>query len=103
MNHQDTLRLANKKAKGKRPYFLDAKENEVLLSLTMTLAMELSVTRERLSTLESILQAKGFLLPNDIDSYQPSDAEQHARSEAQQALIARVLRIVQQEIEALEE
>lgn len=47
----DKLTLAGTKAKGKRPYFLAEKQTEQTLSITMALAMELAVARERIDTL----------------------------------------------------
>ena len=50
------------KAKGRRPYFFDDPAVDKLLAMTMALAGELAVTRERLDTVERILAEKGLHL-----------------------------------------
>jgi hypothetical protein len=97
----DPVLLGAQRAKGKRPQFLQDPAAERLLAITMALAGELSVTRERLDTLERLLQAQGMLAPEAIDQFAPDAAAQAARHEAGRAYIARVLRIVQQDVQAL--
>ena len=96
------LLLVSNKSKGKRPYFFDDPAVERVLNITLSVAMEHAVTRERLDTLERLLAAKGILNPAEIDAYEPDEmaAEQRQRWHAE--YIARILRIVQQELEALE-
>ena len=98
----DKLNLAGTKAKGKRPYFLDDKQTEQVMSITMAVAMELSVTRERLATMECLLEEKGILSRADIEAYKP-DAEEIARRSAEtQEYLARILRIMQQDKEEMD-
>ncbi len=94
--------LANAKAKGKRPFFLDNPEVEKVLSITMAVAGELAVTRDRLDTIERLLDAKGVLSTAEIDAYVPDAAAEAERGAARQEYIARILRILQQEIERME-
>lgn len=103
MNSQqiDKIELAGSKAKGQRPWFLQDKQNEQVLSVAMALATELAVTRERLATLEAVLVQQNLIAADAIESYQPSAAEVAGRSEAIQQYLARILRIVQQDKEAL--
>lgn len=89
--------LANAKAKGKRPWFYESREAERVLNIALVLAQELSVTRERLDTLERILQSKGVFSQAEVDSYQPSKEYAASRAEQTQAYLARVLRIISQE------
>jgi len=97
----DKIDLAGSKAKGERPWFLAERQTEQVLSIAMALATELAVTRERLNTLEAILQQQGVLAKDAIDSYRPSAAETAARSLAMQEYLARILRIVQQDKESI--
>ena len=53
--------LASRKSKGKRPWFYESKEAERVLNVALALAQELAVTRERMDTLERLLEAKGVL------------------------------------------
>jgi hypothetical protein len=92
---------ANRKPKGKRPWFYQSQEAERVLNITLALAQELAVTRERMDTLERILAAKGVLALGEFDAYQPSKEVAETRSAATQAYLARILRVISQEIEAI--
>ena len=98
----DPLKLAGAKPKGKRPYFLKDPDVERVLAVTMALAQEVAVMRERLDTVERVLEAKGTLTQADIESYNPPKPIAETRGAWTQEYLARVLRIYQQEIEALE-
>lgn len=97
----DKLDLAGTKAKGQRPYFLADKQVEQVLSITMALATELAVTRERLASLEAVLVEKGLISADAIEQFAPSIEHTAARSLDTQEYLARILRIVQQDKEEL--
>lgn len=99
MTDINKIDLAGTKAKGNRPYFLNDKQTEQVMSITMAVAMELSVTRERVATLECLLTEKGVLTRDEIESYKPDSAEVAARSLSTQEYLARILRILQQDKE----
>jgi hypothetical protein len=98
----DWVARAGAKAKGRRPEFHDDPAIDRLLSLTMALVGEVSVLRERLDTVERLLEAKGSISRSDIEAYQPDAAAGEERGLATRAYIARVMRGFQQEVEALE-
>jgi small-conductance mechanosensitive channel len=100
-NDIDKIELSGTKAKGQRPWFLQDKQTEQVLSIAMALATELAVTRERLATLEAVLQQQHILTADAIEAYRPSSAEVAERSEAIQQYWAQILRVVQQDKEAL--
>jgi polyhydroxyalkanoate synthesis regulator phasin len=91
------------KAKGRRPYFFDDPAIDKLLTIAMALAGELAVARERLDTVERILAQKGLLTPDEIDAYRPDEASKEERAAWRADYIARVLRILQNEYEALDQ
>ncbi|MCS7017739.1 MAG: hypothetical protein RMJ87_07580 [Cytophagales bacterium] len=93
--------LANSKAKGKRPYFFEDPAVERVLNITMAVAGELAVLHERLDTIERLLDAKGILSRADIEAYRPDPTSEEERQRWHAAYIARILRIVQQEMEAI--
>ncbi len=100
MSLEQAILEAGRKPAGKRPYFLNP-DVERVLAITMAAVQELAVARERIDTLERLLQAKGLLGADEIDAFKPTP-EQHAeRALMSQAYIARILRIVQQEGEAI--
>jgi hypothetical protein len=96
MSFADALNEAGAKPAGKRPWFLD-RQVEQVLAITMTLAQELAVVRQRADTLERLLQAKGLLAEGEIDAFAPDPAASAERQMWNQEFIARVLRIVQQD------
>ncbi|MFT4054850.1 MAG: hypothetical protein QM681_10120 [Novosphingobium sp.] len=100
MSIADALRGAGAKPAGKRPYFLDA-EVERVLAITMSIAQELAVSRQRTDTLERLLLEKGVLSQGEIDAFVPDRAAATERALWNQEYIARILRIVQQENEAI--
>jgi hypothetical protein len=99
----DPIQQANRRAKGKRPQFFDDPAVERVLAITMALITELAVARERIDTLERVLMAKGLLGADDIERYQPNAAAQTARDLMGREYIARVLRILEQDVQAMSE
>ena len=101
MSFAEALAGAGAKPAGKRPYFLEPQVERVL-AITMALAQELAVMHQRNDTLERLLLARGVLKAGEIDDFMPDRIESAERQMWNQEFIARVLRIVQQENEAVE-
>lgn len=99
----DWISRSGAKAKGKRPQYFEDPAIDRTLSILMALVGEVSVLRERLDTVERLLDAKGSISRADIDAYQPDRAAGRERGLLTREYIARVMRGVQQEMEALEE
>jgi len=99
MTIEAALAGASAKPAGKRPYFLHA-EVERVLAITMAVAQELAVARERIDTLERLLERRGVMSRGEIDGFEPSKREAAERGLWMQEYLTRVLRIVQQEGEA---
>ena len=102
MTKLDPLALAGAKSKGKRPYFFENADTERVMTIVMALAQEVAVMRERMDTIERILEKKGTVSRADIDTFAPSKAEAEERGAWTQEFIARILRVIQQEREAIE-
>lgn len=100
MSLEDALSGSSAKPAGRRPYFLDA-EVERVLAITMALAQELAVTRERVDTLERLLEAKGALSRAELERFAPDARAAEERGLWTQEYLARILRVVQQEGEAI--
>lgn len=97
----DPLKLAGAKAKGKRPWFLDNPDTERVMNITLALMQEFAVMRERMDTIERLLERDGQVTKAAIDAFEPSKAEAEERGLWTQEFIARCLRILQQDREAL--
>jgi hypothetical protein len=97
----DYIALSGAKPLGKRPYFFDDPAVERVLAITMAVAQEVAVLRERLDTVERLLEKHTSIKRTDIENYEPDPTSATERAEWSRMYIARVLRIVQQELEAL--
>ena len=96
MSISDALAGASAKPAGKRPYFLTP-EVERVLAITMAIAQELAVTRQRVDTLERLLADKGLVTADEIERFEPDPGAATERALATQAYLDRILRIVLQE------
>ena len=101
MSTAEALARSSAKPAGKRPYFL-APETERVLAITMATVQELAVARERIDTLERLLEAKGVVRRDEIEQFAPTADQAAERGLWMQEYRTRVLRIVQQEAEAVE-
>lgn len=99
----DPVAEANRRAKGKRPQFFDDPAVERVLSITMAVATELAVARERIDTLERLLVQRGVLDADAVDRYVPDPAAQARRDAWGREYVARVLRILEQDRQAMAE
>jgi predicted nucleic acid-binding Zn-ribbon protein len=98
----DWIARAGTRAKGQRPqYFADPAQDR-MLSILMALVSEVSVVRERLDTIERLLDIKGTISRTDIETYTPDKDAAYERSVSTKAYIARVMRALQQELEAMQ-
>lgn len=98
MNDQpfDWMAAANKKAKGKRPEYFGDPEDDRMLSILMAVVGEVSVLRERLDTVERLLETKGTITKDDIESYTPDKQAAYERGAMIREYIYRVMRGPQQ-------
>jgi hypothetical protein len=85
-----------KVAKGKRPVYLENPQTDKLLAIVMALTGEVSVLRERLDTIEQLLEAKGILSVHEIEAYEPDAEVFKEREKWRGEYVARVLRVVQE-------
>jgi hypothetical protein len=99
----DPILLAGAKPRGKRPAYFEDPAIDRLLSILMAVAGELAVTRERLDTVERLLEQKGLLDRAAIEAFRPDRAAGYERGLLQRDYVARILRGVQQDMEALRE
>ncbi len=86
-------------AKGKRPQYFSDPAIDKLLSMTLTLMEELSVTRDRLDTVERLLDSRKLLVRGRIDRFVPDAAASTERGARRTAFVERVLRAAQAELE----
>ncbi|GAA5525429.1 hypothetical protein Maes01_01999 [Microbulbifer aestuariivivens] len=99
----DPINMAGTKARGKRPSYFQDVDVDRLMSILMAVAGELAVTRERMDTLERLLAAKGLVAREEIEHFTPDSDAARERGLWHQDYIARILRVIQQEIEQFDE
>ncbi len=98
----DWIARAGTRAKGKRPDTLNDYNAERTLSIVMALAGEIAVVKERIDTVERLLDAKGTISRADIDAYAPDRDAAYERALMTKEYVARVMRGMQQEMEAMQ-
>ena len=101
MNELELQKLVNAAASGKRPHFFDDADIDRLLAIVWAMAGELAVTRERLDTVERLLAERDILDRTRIDAYRPDPVAAGERGRWQIEYIARLLRVLQQDVDAL--
>lgn len=102
-NTIDHIGIAGNKPKGQRPYFFDDPAVERVLNITMAVSMELAVARERIDTLERLLEAKGIVSREEISNYTPTNKQiETERQQWHSEYISRILRIIQQSQEEMQ-
>jgi hypothetical protein len=99
----DYITQAGTKAKGKRPAYFDDPAVDRLLSITLAVAGELAVARERIDTLERLLEAKGVVSQSEVEGFEPTRDQAYQRGLMHREYTARIMRGVQQDMEALAE
>lgn len=90
----------SRKAKGKRPSFFENPEVDRVLAIVMAVAGELSVLRDRMDTVERLLDERGVLARADIEAFRPSEAVEEQRQAWRSEYLERVLRVVHHELES---
>jgi pantoate kinase len=93
--------MAGDKSKGARPYFFEDPAVERVLNIAMSIATEVAVVRERMDTIERLLQSKGLLTQEEIENFIPTDEQAEERQLWHARYAARIMRIVQQEVDAI--
>jgi len=89
-------------AKGREPRYFADPATDKLLSMVLALTQELSVARDRIDTLERLLDRKGLLAASSVDTYLPTTEEAGQRAVVRMAMLRRVFRAVEKEAAGLE-
>jgi hypothetical protein len=77
--------------KGQRPYYFDDPTVDQLHSALLAVTQELAVARERIDSLERILESTGHLDRSAFEHLTLTDAATSERAALRAALVARVL------------
>jgi len=89
-------------AKGRKPQYFADPATDKLLSMVLALTQELSVARDRIDTLERLLDRAGVLAAQTVDDYLPTAEEAEARAVLRAGMLRRVFRAAEKEAQDLE-
>lgn len=98
----DWIARAGARAKGRRPDYFEDPATDRTLSILMALVAEVSVVKDRLDTIERLLEQKGSIRRADIEAYAPDADAAYERALSTKEYIARMLRGVQQHMESMQ-
>ena len=95
---EDAPRL-RRTAKGKRPRYFSDPGIDRLLGILMSLVGEVSVLRDRLDSVERLIEKGGLFSREDLENFRPDAEAESEREEIRKQYIERVMRVVQNEYE----
>lgn len=90
------------RARGERPRYFEDPAVDKVLAITLALAGEVAVLRERIDSIERLSAAGVTPSPQAVDAYRPNAEVRAAREQWRDGFLEQVLRIVHQEREAME-
>lgn len=90
-----------KTAKGQRPFFFDDPNIDKLLAMFLALVSEVAVLRERLDTHERLTDAGVAANATNVEAYEATDGAEQERAEWRAAYVARIMRIISDELDRL--
>lgn len=96
----DPIQLAAEAARGRRPEFIDDPLVDRLYGIALSLTVELAATRERLDTVERALARRELLPRDEVENFRPAADEAAERGRMQQEYLARVFRVLLQDVPA---
>lgn len=79
-----------------RPQFFEQAGVDQLMHMFVAMAEEIAVLSERLDNAEALLEEKGLLEAQALDNYQPEPARARQRLERHQAMVARLLAVLEE-------
>lgn len=91
-----------KKARGERPRYFEEPAVDKLMAITLALAGELAVLRDRIDTIEALSAAGDRITTEAVDGYVPDAGSRSRRDAWRETYLETVLRVVHQEKEELE-
>ncbi|MDE2465595.1 MAG: hypothetical protein KGO02_18050 [Alphaproteobacteria bacterium] len=92
MTAADQVRLP-RMSKGKRPAFFADPDMDQMMTFVLELMAEVSTLRDRLDTVERLLDKQGTLARDAVEAFQVDDKVEAERSSWRQGFIKRVLRM----------
>ena len=86
-------RVFPRHAKGARPSFFDDPAIDQVMTFVIEVTTELSVLRDRVNTLESLLEKHELLPAGAVENFRPDPEAERSRMAARKAFLERVFRM----------
>jgi hypothetical protein len=83
--------------RSKRPNFFDDPAVDQLLGVVLGLTQEVSVLRDRVDTMERLMDRNGAVSRADLEAYVPDAAAQAERAQLRNDYLQRVFRVLRHE------
>lgn len=82
-----------------RPHFFDNPESDEFVAIVLALTSELAVVQDRADTLERILESKGLLDRQELESFRPDAALTEERKAKHSDYLRRIFRVLRMQTE----
>jgi hypothetical protein len=96
----DSVKL-QRLAKGPKPQYFADPATDKLLTMVLELIQELSVSRDRIDTLERLIEDAGLFPAAAVETYLPNAAINAERAERRAAMLSRIFRASEKELELI--
>ncbi len=83
--------------RGRRPHFFENPETDVLMSVVLELASELSVLYDRVDAMQRVMDASGTLSRDALEGFEPTEEQAAERAARRQEYMQRLFRVVRSE------
>jgi hypothetical protein len=87
--------------KGPKPQYFADPATDKLLTMVLELIGELSVSRDRIDTLERMIEQAGLFKASDVDAYLPDETVNAARAERRARMLSRIFRASEKELDTI--
>jgi hypothetical protein len=84
-------------ARGRRPHFFEDPSTDKLLAVVLELTQELSVLRERVDTMQKLLDRRGALPSDEVEGFVADPEVEAERARIRQEYLQRVFRVLRHE------
>jgi hypothetical protein len=85
--------------KGPKPQYFADPATDKLLTMVLELIGELSVARDRIDTLERLIEREGMFTSAEVDAYLPDETINTMRAERRARMLSRVFRASEKELD----
>lgn len=85
--------------KGRRPQFFADREIDRLHGMVMAMATEMAVLYQRIDTMERVASAKGVMLREELERFEPNEAAQIEREAWRQKFLDRIFYLYREELD----